>query len=583
MADEEHVRDAPCHGVLAQHDEAVVLPGGRRPHSRVRLRRARPPRRAARRPCRDVDGGARGPACGSSCTCQVPAPSPASVEEDEQPAARGAVEHGEILERERDGLREELRIGRAPLRDEAAAFERHRGLLRARRVGPGGSRRSRRAPTSPAPGVHDGGVATGARRRRLRAAWPSRCRRIPRIASVGLRERRRQDLRSRVGRRWALGRGRMRSGPPEESSPLRRCDRSRARAGCARLDGRPAAVGGHVRAQRSPSRFAIEPPGIVKLTGSTFASPWRLSEMRSRSRRRAFACSAFSASGQMPRATSTIAPLSEPPGSLPRGRARRAAQQPIDRLASVPTIEPHRRAAVGRAPRRRRRAPFTPMNGMPSSDVGRAGSGHVERGREDVRVRHGRDRDRIRCGAGRTGGAEPEFVAVVSRCNHRDDTGCGGVVHGLDQRVVRRIDLRTAAGEVDDVHSVLHRGLERSNDLGCVCDVADRRRHGEDAVVAEPRTRRDPLRPVTEDGRSLRAVVPAMPAAIPATCVPWNDEAGSTASRPGSPAFGPGKTRATITFGVVRATPRGNPGDTRSPWDRRTGSTGRCRRRRLRS
>src|SRR5207237_9302287 len=51
------------------------------------------------------------------------------------------------------------------------------------------------------------------------------------------------------------------------------------------------------------------------------------------------------------------------------------------------------------------------------------------------------------------------------------------------------------------------------------------------------------------------AVGPESPAAIPDTCVPWNDEAGSTASRPGSPAFGPGKTFATITFGVVHFVP----------------------------
>src|SRR5437868_15520126 len=36
---------------------------------------------------------------------------------------------------------------------------------------------------------------------------------------------------------------------------------------------------------------------------------------------------------------------------------------------------------------------------------------------------------------------------------------------------------------------------------------------------------------------------------MPATCVPWKDAAGSTASRPPAPDVGPGKTRATITFG----------------------------------
>ena len=47
---------------------------------------------------------------------------------------------------------------------------------------------------------------------------------------------------------------------------------------------------------------------------------------------------------------------------------------------------------------------------------------------------------------------------------------------------------------------------------------------------------------------------------MPATCVPWNDDSGSTGSFPGLPAPGPGNVRATITFGVVEpATPLGKP------------------------
>jgi hypothetical protein len=56
------------------------------------------------------------------------------------------------------------------------------------------------------------------------------------------------------------------------------------------------------------------------------------------------------------------------------------------------------------------------------------------------------------------------------------------------------------------------------------------------------------------------AVVPASPAAIPATCVPWKEARGSSARRPGRPACGPGNARATITFGVVHFfPPRGKP------------------------
>src|SRR5712671_6263018 len=53
---------------------------------------------------------------------------------------------------------------------------------------------------------------------------------------------------------------------------------------------------------------------------------------------------------------------------------------------------------------------------------------------------------------------------------------------------------------------------------------------------------------------------------MPATCVPWNDALGSRASRPPAPEFGPGKTRATITFGVVHLVlPRGKPAGYEKP------------------
>ena len=60
--------------------------------------------------------------------------------------------------------------------------------------------------------------------------------------------------------------------------------------------------------------------------------------------------------------------------------------------------------------------------------------------------------------------------------------------------------------------------------------------------------------------------MPESPAAIPATCVPWNDEFGSVTSLPGAPEFGPGKTFATITFGVVDAvSPFGKPAGYEKP------------------
>src|SRR4030095_13253846 len=76
-----------------------------------------------------------------------------------------------------------------------------------------------------------------------------------------------------------------------------------------------------------------------------------------------------------------------------------------------------------------------------------------------------------------------------------------------------------------------------------------------------------PLRPLARGGPPpAGAVVPATPAAMPATCVPWNDDFGSTASRPAAPDFGPGKTRAAITFGVTHLLlPFGKPAGYEKP------------------
>ena len=53
---------------------------------------------------------------------------------------------------------------------------------------------------------------------------------------------------------------------------------------------------------------------------------------------------------------------------------------------------------------------------------------------------------------------------------------------------------------------------------------------------------------------------------MPATCVPWKDESGSSGRCPGAPEFGPGKTFATITFGVVYfVSPLGKPAGYEKP------------------
>ena len=49
--------------------------------------------------------------------------------------------------------------------------------------------------------------------------------------------------------------------------------------------------------------------------------------------------------------------------------------------------------------------------------------------------------------------------------------------------------------------------------------------------------------------------MPATPAAIPATCVPWNESCRFSARWPCRPEPGPGNARATITFGDVHFLP----------------------------
>src|SRR5919109_5652777 len=71
-----------------------------------------------------------------------------------------------------------------------------------------------------------------------------------------------------------------------------------------------------------------------------------------------------------------------------------------------------------------------------------------------------------------------------------------------------------------------------------------------------------PLRPAVGGwSRPPGELVPERPAAMPATCVAWNEARGSTGSRARRPAPRTVKLRATITFGVVYAVrPLGKPG-----------------------
>ncbi len=85
-----------------------------------------------------------------------------------------------------------------------------------------------------------------------------------------------------------------------------------------------------------------------------------------------------------------------------------------------------------------------------------------------------------------------------------------------------------------------------------------------------------PVRPVTGGwSRPPVEAVPAVPAAIPATCVPWKLARGSTARRPRRPAPGPGNERAAITFGLVhRLPPFGKPAGYWRPFGAKNGLAG---------
>ena len=216
---------------------------------------------------------------------------------------------------------------------------------------------------------------------------------------------------------------------------------------------------------------------------------------RSRSRRRPSPAPPSPASGQRPRSTSAIAPASEPAGSVPTGRrAFRAARRGGARRASrrCPRSRRRRRASGRRCPTRSAAARCSrPGTGCHRGTSGAPAAVTSSAGAKTCVF----DTAATEIASGAVPGepAEPsaEVVAVVAGRDHGHDARGGEVVHRLDERVVRRVDLRAAAREVDDVHAVLHRRLEGGDDLGRVGDVADRRRHREHAVVAEPRARRD--------------------------------------------------------------------------------------------
>ena len=115
-----------------------------------------------------------------------------------------------------------------------------------------------------------------------------------------------------------------------------------------------------------------------------------------------------------------------------------------------------------------------------------------------------------------------------------------------------------AAREVDHVHAVVHGRLEGEHDLRREgVEAAGRHGHVEHAVVADPRARRDPRE--AADGRVVGAGRDDR--ARDARGDPGDVRGvegvlrGSARGGPARPEPGPGKARATITFGVVHFLP----------------------------
>ena len=103
-----------------------------------------------------------------------------------------------------------------------------------------------------------------------------------------------------------------------------------------------------------------------------------------------------------------------------------------------------------------------------------------------------RDGDRVGRVRRRADRAVAELVEVVPRRDHRHDAGLRGARRSRGRRGRGRLDLGLAEREVDHVHPVGDRRLDRGGDLGRVAvEPEARRRDRQRLVVAEVRARRD--------------------------------------------------------------------------------------------
>ena len=235
------------------------------------------------------------------------------------------------------------------------------------------------------------------------------------------------------------------------------------------------------------------------------------------------------------------------PGGPQRSRGHRPAVGAEDRADVDDRL-------IRRRPGRRRRRAGGAREGDPRQRLGRAGARHGERRREDVRVRDApRPRSRrARCRASRPSRARSRR----GRCRPRSPATTPAAETFRD-----RLDQRVVAGSVcgpppEKLITSMPSRTADSNAAtisGVLRDVADRRRHVEDAVVAELRARRDAGEAGRHAGgrrRPARSCPRCRPRSRRRACR-GTRPAGRRQRGPACPEPGAGNARATITFGVV--------------------------------
>ena len=207
------------------------------------------------------------------------------------------------------------------------------------------------------------------------------------------------------------------------------------------------------------------------------------------------------------------------------------------------------------------RTPGAVTSGFSSSESGVGPAGREAR--DPVRVRRRGHGDRAGAFAGEPTEPKPKSPKSFPAATTGTTPGRGGALERADDEVAGRLDLRLAEREVDHVHPVRDRRLDRRCDLGRVpVETEARRRDRQRLVVAE----------VARSARRPRACAPRRrcrrpPLRFRPTCVAWNEFV-RVERRVAYFHFGAGgaNVRWTITFGVAhRSGPSGSRAGTRSP------------------